>query len=279
VVNQFKVKCPPGHDTAKQHVVPDLVLFVNGIPLVVIECKSRTAPEALPEAVNQIRRYHDQRAQDFEIEQHEGAPALFHTNQFLVATNFDDARVGTIGAAFEHYLNWKSVAPKNEGEIAGALGVTSLSSQQRLVAGMLDPQNLLDIIRHHTLFMTVGGQTIKVVCRYQQFRAVTNAIHRLKTGKTREQDGEYDRRGGIIWHTQGSGKSLTMVFLVRKLRSDPELRRFKVVVITDRNNLQKQLSDTADLTDETVHVAANTGRLKNLIARPGPGLVFGTIQK
>lgn len=280
VINQFKIKCPPGHESAnKQHVIPDLVLFVNGIPLVVIECKGRTVPEGLQDAVDQLRRYHDQRMLDFEVEAHEGVPALFHTNQFLIATNFDDARVGTIGAGFAHYLNWKTLAPQTEAEVAASLGVQTLSSQQRLVAGMLAPRNLLDIVRHYTLFMNVGGQTIKLVCRYQQFRAVTNAVHRLKTGKTREDDGEHDRRGGIIWHTQGSGKSLTMVFLVRKLRTDPELRRFKVVIITDRNDLQTQLSGTADLTGETVHVANNTGKLKNLIARPGPGLVFGTIQK
>ncbi|MCL4746505.1 MAG: type I restriction endonuclease subunit R [Burkholderiaceae bacterium] len=279
VINQFKIKCPPGHDSAKQHVIPDLVLFVNGIPLVVIECKGRTVPEGLQDAVDQLRRYHDQRVADYEVETHEGAPALFHTNQLLIATNFDDARVGTIGAGFAHYLNWKTLAPQTEAEVAAALGVATLSSQQRLVAGMLAPARLLDIVRHYTLFMSAGGQTIKLVCRYQQYRAVTQAIARLKSGKTREEDGEYDRRGGIIWHTQGSGKSLTMVFMVRKLRTDPALRRFKVVVITDRKDLQSQLSATADLTGETVHVAGNTGKLKALVARPGPGLVFGTIQK
>ncbi|WP_421621800.1 type I restriction endonuclease subunit R [Alkalilimnicola ehrlichii] len=279
VVNQFKVKCPPGHDTGKGHVIPDLVLFVNGIPLVVIECKSRTAPEGLSDAVDQLRRYHDQRFQDFEVEEHEGAPALFATNQVLVASNFDEARAGTVGAAFAHYLSWKTVVPRRESEVAEALGVATLSAQQRLVAGLLAPDTLLDIARHYTLFMNAGGQTIKVVCRYQQYRGVTRAIHRLKSGKTRAQDGEIDRRGGIIWHTQGSGKSLSMVFLVRKLRTDPDLRRFKVVVITDRKDLQAQLSDTAELTGETVETAPDTTRLKRLLAREGPGLVFGTIQK
>jgi type I restriction enzyme R subunit len=279
VVNQFKVKCPPGHDGWKGHVIPDLVLFVNGIPLVVIECKSRTVPEGLPDAVDQLRRYYDQRHQDLEVEEHEGAPALFFTNQFMVASNFDDARVGTIGAGFSHYLNWKTVSPRAEADVADTLGVTSLSSQQRLIAGMLPPANLLDIVRHFTLFMTMGGQTIKLVCRYQQYRAVKRAVQRLKTGKTRSEDGEHDRRGGIIWHTQGSGKSLTMVFLVLKLRTDPELRRFKVVVITDRKDLQDQLSDTATLTGETVKIASNTGKLKSLLGQPGPGLIFGTIQK
>ncbi|PYG04003.1 type I restriction enzyme R subunit [Thioalkalivibrio sp. ALE21] len=279
VVNQFKVKCPPGFDVGKGHIIPDLVLFVNGIPLVVVECKSRTVPEGISQAVDQLRRYHDQRFQDFEVEEHEGAPALFATSQLLVASNFDEARAGTVGAAFAHYLSWKTVVPRRESEVAEALGVAELSAQQRLAAGMLAPDTLLDIVRHYTLFMNAGGQTIKLACRYQQYRGVTRAIERLKTGATRREDGEVDRRGGIIWHTQGSGKSLSMVFLVRKLRTDPELRRFKVVVITDRKDLQAQLSETAALTGETVATAVNTGRLKQLLAREGPGLVFGTIQK
>lgn len=279
VVNQFKVKCPPGHDSAKGHVIPDLVLLVNGIPLVVVECKSRTVPEGLSEAVDQLRRYHDQRFQESEVEEHEGAPALFATCQLLVASNFDQARVGTVGARFAHYLSWKTVAPGREAEVAIDLGVADLSAQQRLIAGMLSRANLLDIVRHYTLFMNVGGQEIKLVCRYQQFRGVTRAVERLKSGKTRREDGESDRRGGIVWHTQGSGKSLSMVFLVRKLRTDPALRRFKVVVITDRKDLQAQLSATAELTGESVEKAGNTHQLKRLLARNGPGLVFGTIQK
>lgn len=279
VVNQFKVKSPPGHDAWKGYVIPDLVLFVNGVPLVVVECKSRTVPEGISQAVDQLRRYHDQRHLDAEVEEHEGAPALFATNQFLVASNFDEARVGTIGASFSHYLSWKTVVPQRESEVAAELGVTSLSAQQRLVAGMLTKPTLLDIIRHYTLFMNMGSQAIKLVCRYPQFRGVTRAIERLKTGKTRREDGEADRRGGIVWHTQGSGKSLSMVFLVRKLRTDPDLRRFKVAVITDRKDLQTQLSATAELTGESVEKASNTATLKKLLAREGPGLVFGTIQK
>lgn len=279
VVNQFKVKCPPGHDSAKGHVIPDLVLFVNGIPLVVVECKSRTVPEGLSEAVDQLRRYHDQRFLENEAGEHEGAPALFATCQFLVASNFDEARVGTIGARFAHYLSWKTVAPMREAEVAIDLDVAELSAQQRLIAGMLTRTNLLDIVRHYTLFMNIGGQEIKLVCRYQQFRGVTRAVERLKSGKTRREDGESDRRGGIVWHTQGSGKSLSMVFLVRKLRTDPALRRFKVVVITDRKDLQAQLSATAELTGESVEKAGNTTQLKKLLSRDGPGLVFGTVQK
>lgn len=279
VINQFKVKCPPGHDTGQGHIIPDLVLLVNGIPLVVIECKGRTVPEGMSEAIDQLRRYANRRKADGEVTDNEGAPALFHTNQLCIATNFDDARMGTISAAFEHYLNWKTVAPRSEAEVAEELDVGELSSQQRLAAGVLTRPNLLDIIRHYCLFMTMGGQRIKVACRYQQYRAVTAARERLKHGKTRAEDGELDRRGGIIWHTQGSGKSLTMVFLVRAIRTDPALRRFKVVVVTDRKDLQDQLSETASLSGETVRVARHTQGLKSLLQRDAPELVFATIQK
>ena len=105
------------------------------------------------------------------------------------------------------------------------------------------------------------------------------SIERLTTGKTRLEDGEFDRRGGIVWHTQGSGKSLTMVFLIRKMRTLPELRRFKVVAVTDRTDLQRQLSETAALTGETVDVGKSVAKVKELLARPGPGLVFAMIQK
>ena len=154
---------------------------------------------------------------------------------------------------------------------------------------MLRPAHLLDIVRHFTLFMELGGRTVKLVCRYQQFRAVQLAIQRMLTGKTRFDDGEQDRRGGIIWHTQGSGKSLTMVFLIRKMRSDPRLRRFKVVVVTDRRDLQKQLSDTAALTDEVLTIVKPEQQgprtvssyevLQETLRRKGKDLVFAMIQK
>jgi type I restriction enzyme R subunit len=108
---------------------------------------------------------------------------------------------------------------------------------------------------------------------------VNRAIARLKTGQTRLQHGEHDQRGGIIWHTQGSGKSLTMVFLVRKMRADAQLRRFKVIVVTDRKDLQKQLSMTVTLTGEAVEVASSTAGVKALARHKGPGLIFATIQK
>ena len=279
VINQFRVDCPPGYTRGKAFIVPDLVLLVNGIPLVVVECKSPSCPEPLAEAIDQLRRYTNQRKASFEVEDNEGNEPLFHTNQLLIATSFDEARVGSVGAALRHYAAWKTVVPRTEAEVAASLGKTELSEQERLVAGLLTPANLLDVVRHFTLFMTADGQTVKAVCRYQQYRAVHLAIERLRTGKTRLQDGEHDRRGGIVWHTQGSGKSLTMVFLIRKLRTDPALRRFKVVVVTDRTDLEDQLSGTAALTGEAVELATSAAALRALLRRKGPGLVFGMIQK
>ncbi|MDA8259020.1 MAG: type I restriction endonuclease subunit R [Betaproteobacteria bacterium] len=283
VVNQYRVDCPPGYNSAKAFIVPDLVLLVNGIPLVVVECKSPAIPEPLAGAVDQLRRYSNQRKAAFEVDDNEGNEPLFATNQLLVATSFDEARVGCVGAAFEHYAQWKTVVgPEGAGseiEVAAGLGKASLSEQERLIAGLLAPAHLLDVVKNFLLFMQVGGQTIKSVCRYQQYRAVNRAVARLKSGKTRLQDGEYDRRGGIIWHTQGSGKSLTMVFLVRKMRADTQLRRFKVIVVTDRKDLQHQLSVTATLTGEAVEVASSTSGVKALARQKGPGLIFATIQK
>lgn len=283
VVNQYRVDCRPGYDRGKAFIVPDLVLLVNGIPLVVVECKSPSVPEPLADAVDQLRRYTNQRKASGEVDDNEGSEELFHCNQLLVATSFDEARAGSLGAAFRHYAAWKTVAgaagASTEAEAAAALGKAAISEQERLVAGLLAPANLLDVVRHFTVFMTADATTVKAVCRYQQYRAVTRAIERLRTGKTRLQDGEHDGRGGIVWHTQGSGKSLTMVFLIRKLRTDPQLRRFKVVVVTDRTDLEDQLSGTAALTGETVEAASSTEGLRRLLRRKGPGLVFGMIQK
>lgn len=283
VVNQYRVDCPPGFNAGRAFIVPDLVLLVNGIPLVVVECKSPCIPEPLAEAVDQLRRYSNARKAAFEVDDNEGCEALFSTVQLLIATSFDEARVASVGAAFEHYAQWKTVVGPdgagNEAEIAHALGKAALSEQERLVAGLLAPSHLLDVVKNFMLFMQVGGQTIKAVCRYQQYRAVNRAISRLKSGQTRLQHGEHDQRGGIIWHTQGSGKSLTMVFLVRKMRTDPELRRFKIIVVTDRKDLQGQLSVTATLTGETVEVAESAEGVKALARRRGPALVFATIQK
>ncbi|MGM0575150.1 MAG: type I restriction endonuclease subunit R [Myxococcota bacterium] len=288
-INQFRVACPAGQP--KKHMDPDIVLFVNGIPLVVVECKSPGAPSAMEAAIDQLQRYANQRKAHGVVDFNEGSERLFHYGQFQIVTSGEEARVGTFSALADHYLEWKDTSPTPMAEVAAELGkdVKALTSQEKLVAGMLRPAHMLDIVRHFTSFAELGGRVVKIVARYQQFRAVQLAVHRLKTGKTRPEDGEQDRRGGIIWHTQGSGKSLTMVFLIRKMRSDPELRRFKVVVVTDRRDLEVQLSDTARMTGENLTIVKREQRgqrsvssydvLQETLARPGKDLVFATIQK
>jgi type I restriction enzyme R subunit len=273
-VSQFRVETPG----EGPNVRPDVTLFVNGIPLVVIEAKPPGKESAIADAVDQLRRYANQRGGQVS----EGSEQLFWTNQLTVVTTGERAEAGTFSADAEHYLAWKDPYPTTVGELAGSLGkpVELFTQQEVLTAGMLAPQRLLDIVRHFTVFRELeSGRTVKLVCRYQQYRAVHKALERLLTGRTRAQDGHVDRRGGIIWHTQGSGKSLSMVFLIRAMRSHPELRRFKIVLVTDRTGLQKQLGDTATLTGETVKVARHAREVAELLRQEGPGVVMAMIQK
>lgn len=270
VINQFRVNLPGG----QRFIVADAVLFVNGIPLVVVECKSPDVTDPIEEAITQLLRYSNQRGVEGE-----GVERLFLYNQLLIALDWFQARVGTIGASPDYFLEWKDPYPWTSAELAADLGVGRASAQQILVAGMLRPEHLLDLLQNFTLFSESGGRRIKILARYQQFRAVQKAVRRLLTRLNRTQHGEQDQRGGIIWHTQGSGKSLTMVFLVRKMRRLPTLRVFKIVVVTDRTDLQQQLSATAHLTGERVQIASDTAQLKRYLREEGPDLVFAMIQK
>lgn len=278
VINQFRVD-PPWAIGDKDFIIPDLVLFVNGIPLVVVECKNASITNPIEAAIVDLLKYCDRREETAEPE---GAERLFYYNQFMVATSRYQAFAGTISSKPTHYLEWKDTAPVPAADVAAELGLAGaddLVGQHILAAGMLRPSHLLDIVRNFTLFKESGGQRIKIVTRYQQFRAVQKAIQRLTSGQSKQAQDELDQRGGIIWHTQGSGKSLTMVFLVRKMRSLPALRRFKVVVVTDRQDLQDQLGETAVLTNETVRTASSTDHLQEILSEPGPDLVFAMIQK
>jgi type I restriction enzyme R subunit len=282
-INQFRVDLP-GRGT---FVVPDVVLFVNGLPLVVVECKSPSITDPIGEGLDQLLRYSNNR---YWVEEDEGIEDLFLFNQLMVVTSFYKARLGTLGAYHEHYMEWKDTTPLGPEEVAAELGKTpdKLKSQELLAAGALRPAHLIDILRNFILFKIEDGKLIKIAPRYQQFRAVHKAVDRLLTGKTRQQDEkDQDRRGGIIWHTQGSGKSITMVYLVRKMRMIPKLRAFKVVVVTDRTDLEKQLRDTAALTGETIrpdeqdnrrHTSA-TETLKAILREQSPDIVFAMIQK
>lgn len=280
-VNQFRVNRPGSSDW----LLPDIVLFVNGIPLVVIECKSRHRKDPLVKAIDQLRRYANQR----KPKSREGIEKLFDFNQLTVATSGDQARLGTFTAGPRHYGRWRTTEPVAEADVLAELGATKLTAQQTLVAGVLRPAHLLDIVRNFVIFNEEGGRVAKIGPRYQQFRAVTLAVERLRTGKSIPAGAKHDERGGVVWQTQGSGKSLAMVFLVRKMRNTAALRGCKIVFITDRRDLEGQLLQTARLTGETLSVArpqtkaphggVETAPLAELLKRKPPGLVFATIQK
>lgn len=274
VVSQFRVDIPGTQ--GRGCIVPDEVLFVNGIPLVLIECKK--PGEGLAEAVRQHLRYADRRG----ASPSEGNPLLFHTMQLLVATSGERAAIGSITSGAEHYAPWRDQYPLSTNELAARLDKpdAAVSPQDILVGAILYPDRLLDIVHNFVTFMqTDEGKTVKAVPRYQQFRTVDKAVHRLIHGKTKQQDGEHDRRGGVVWHTQGSGKSLTMSFLVRKIRTVPELATMKVVVVTDRTQLQRQLSATMELAGEKVDTARKIAQARKLLSQHGPGIVFVMIQK
>lgn len=263
-VCQFKVRILG----TEHHIYPDIVLFLNGLPVVVIECKSPKVKDPIPEAIDQLLRYSEQRgAKD------EGSAPLFFYNQFIIATCRNEAKFGTITTHHEkHFYRWADPYPRTVDELEH--GASAPNDQQRLVAGMLDRDNLLQLIRTFTLFSTNDtGETIKIVGRYQQFRAVKLAVKRLLDGQTPRE------RSGIIWHTQGSGKSLTMMFMVREMYNHAELAKWKVVFITDRTQLEGQLSETSQSIGFTVKVADSIPDLKNLLRSTSSDVVMGMIHK
>lgn len=271
-ISQFKVVVT-GTD---HHIIPDMVLFVNGLPLVVVEAKSSKVKEPIPEAIDQLMRYSEQRG-----DTGEGNKELFYYNQILVTTCRTEAKFGTITTQIEkHFYRWTDPYPKTLNDLSH--GQSSPNDQQRLVAGMLDPRNLLDIIRVFTVFKTDDkGRKIKVVGRYQQFRAVKIATQRLIDGKNPIE------RGGIIWHTQGSGKSLTMMFMVREMKLRPELMSWKIIFVTDRTQLEEQLAETGQSIGFTIKSAnfinpknpANGQSLKELLSNDNSDLVMAMIHK
>lgn len=263
-VCQFKVRILG----TEHHIIPDIVLFLNGLPVVVIECKSPKVKEPIPEAIDQMLRYSEQREA-----KGEGSAPLFYFNQFVVATCRNQAKFGTITTHIEkHFYRWSDPYPRSVEDLAH--GGSGPNDQQRLVAGMLDRQNLLDIIRTFTIFSESDkGELIKIVGRYQQFRAVKLAVQRLLEGATPRA------RSGIVWHTQGSGKSLTMMFMVREMYRHAQLSKWKVVFVTDRTQLEQQLGETGGSIGFTVKVADSIAKLKELLRSDSSDLVMAMIHK
>jgi type I restriction enzyme R subunit len=249
-INQFRIDTP---GCVKAFIIPDIVLLVNGIPLCVVECKkgSETCANPMAEAFVQLQRYMNKRADTAAAGLREGEPRLFHSNLLLIRSSGLEADYGTITSGEEHFYDWKTLYPHDDSALQG------MGAQQRLVAGMLTRHNLLHILRTSTICMdTDSGPRIKVVCRYQQYRAASKILQRLRTGSSSAE------RSGVVWHTQGSGKSLTMVFLARMLRASSDLNDYKIVLVNDRQDLEAQLGETATLIGARVNVIETRAELR-----------------
>ena len=237
VTTQFRVRRGnerDGREDDERLVIPDLVLFVNGIPLVVMEAKSPSLMGVWKsQAVRQLRRY-----QEAGPEWHgRGSPELFHYNLLCVAHCGAAAAYSTLGAPEDAYFEWKSVLPYTNDEVKRKFAVEP-QGQAQLIVGMLAPATLLDILRDYVVYEPERGRVVKKVPRYQQYRAVRAAVSRILTGE------KPNDRGGVVWHTQGSGKSLTMLWLATKARRNPRLANSTIVTVTDRTQLDNQISNT-----------------------------------
>lgn len=253
-INQFRIDTP---GCVKQFIIPDIVLFVNGIPLAVVECKlgGPTCANPMHEAFIQLQRYRNAREATEEAGLKEGEPRLFHSNLLLIRSSGAEADYGTMTSGEEHFYAWKTLWPESDENL------DKKNPQQRLIQGMLSRDNLLRILRTCSVFMdTDAGKHIKAVTRYQQFRAAGKIIERMRHGTTPMD------RSGIVWHTQGSGKSLTMVFVARMLRASRDLNDFKILLVNDRVDLEVQLGQTATLIGGKVNVIENTQALRNHLA-------------
>ncbi len=253
-INQFRIDTP---GCVKQFIILDIVLFVNGIPLIVVECKKGgpTCANPMAEAFEQLQRYMNRREETKQQGLREGEPRLFHCNLLVIRSSRVEADYGTITSGEEHFYPWKTQWPQPDETAAG------MDQQAQLINGMLNKPNLLCILRTSSVFMdTDSGPRIKVVCRYQQFRAANRIIERLRHGATPEE------RSGVVWHTQGSGKSLTMVFVARMLRASGDLSDFKILLINDRADLEEQLAETATLIGGRVNVIDSSKDLRLRLA-------------
>jgi type I restriction enzyme R subunit len=244
---------------------PDIILFVNGIPLVTIELKNAADAKAdTYAAYNQLQTYK------------RDIPSLFTYNALLIISDGLTAKAGSLSANYNRFTHWQT--PNDEGD---------LPEIETLIDGMLRPTTLLDLIRHFTVFEETKTQNpetglvsiakIKKIAAYHQYYAVNKALANIT------QATQSDRRGGVIWHTQGSGKSLSMVFLAGKLVVSDPLKNPTVVILTDRNDLDDQLFDTfascRQLLRQEPQQANDRATLQTLLKVASGGVVFTTIQK
>jgi type I restriction enzyme R subunit len=283
-VNQFTVSEGRGETSFAPTRRPDVVLFVNGLPLAIVELKNAADEDAtIWTAFQQVQTYKAE------------LPTLFGFNELLVISDGLEARVGTLTAGCEWFKPWRTVT----GERVEDTGVAEL---QVLLRGIFDKRRFLDMLRDFIAFDDDGsGKLSKIAAGYHQFHAVRIAVEETLRAvpmaeKTRERypEGRYeaglraggapgDRRVGVVWHTQGSGKSLTMVFYAGRIIREPAMENPTVVVLTDRNDLDDQLfgvfSRCQDLLRQPPVKAESRADLRQKLTREAGGVIFTTIQK
>lgn len=255
-VNQFTVI--EGQHTRR----PDVLIFLNGLPVVLMELKNPADENAtIWNAFDQIQTYKAQ------------IPSLFAYNQLLIISDGLEARVGSLTANHERFMPWRTI----EGE---ELAPATMPQLQVAIQGLLEKQRLLDFIRHFIVFEDEGGGVLtKKIAGYHQFHAVNRAVvHTLEAAQATG-----DHRAGVVWHTQGSGKSLTMAFYAGKLVLEPRMQNPTIVVITDRNDLDDQLYGTFSRCHELLRQdpvqAVSREDLRGRLQVSTGGVVFTTIQK
>ncbi|QKT03530.1 type I restriction endonuclease subunit R [Ectothiorhodospiraceae bacterium 2226] len=259
---------------------PDVVVFVNGLPLAVIELKAPGGENAtLAGAFNQLQTYKQQ------------IPVLFHANALLVTSDGLAARVGSLSADLERFMPWRTT----DGRRIESKGTPELAT---LVEGVFEQRRFLELLRHFTAFAERGDGLVKIIAGYHQFHAVRKAVaSTLRASRKNwqaEDPAEYglpsvasqpagDRKAGVIWHTQGSGKSLLMAFYAGLLVFEPRMANPTLVVLTDRNDLDDQLFGTFaqchDLIRQTPVQAESREHLRELLQRASGGVIFTTLQK
>ncbi|MBS0225143.1 MAG: type I restriction endonuclease subunit R [Proteobacteria bacterium] len=258
---------------------PDVVVFINGLPLGVIELKAPGAASAhLLSAFNQLQTYKQQ------------IPQLFNTNALLVTSDGIAARVGSLSASLERFMPWRTT----DGKDVAPKGAPELST---LIEGVFEQRRLLSLLRDFTVFGETGSGLAKIIAGYHQFHAVRHAVAstiRAAANAVAEDPADYglpsvasqkkgDRRAGVIWHTQGSGKSLLMAFYAGLLVKHPAMANPTLVVLTDRNDLDDQLFSTfsmcRDLIRQTPVQAESRDDLQKVLSRASGGVIFTTLQK
>ena len=264
VVNQFTVADLParGAQAGGQHTRrPDIVVFVNGLPLAMIELKNPADENATIETAR--KQFDTYKAE---------IPSLFTTNELLVISDGEQARMGTITSPREWFLPWKTVAGER-------VALATELELEVLIKGVFDRERFLDLVRHFVVFENDRDVLEKKVAAYHQFHATRRAVESVVEAS--KPEGE--KKGGVVWHTQGAGKSLTMVFFAGKMALHPAMRNPTIVVITDRNDLDNQLFGTfsrcCELLRQAPVQAESRADLRKKLRVASGGVVFTTIQK